>query len=441
MAGSNAIVVGGGAAGVSAAFRLQQAGFSVKLIERDDRVGGRTRSERIDGFIVDVAAGLLPGTYQAVYDLMKDAGLPDMLAPMTSPTAVVRDGTFHYLDLSNMAKSVLGTRLLSVKSKLNFAKVGMKALSMWQALGFEDMSAAAPYDTETIADYARRSLNPELLEYLVNPTEKIMYTLSAEEASVVDFFWCAKCLMSPKAFCVKGGMDQIVTKVAEQLDVAVDTEVLSVTEAGDRVEVRLRDGLGQESAATADVCVIATPARDVPKIDRGLSDASRLYLENLRYSVLTDLHLRLRERPDEKAVLVMIPDSVEPELCGILMDHNKGSDRAPPGKGALSAYFLDRWAQKAYHWSDEEVYARGIEKVERVIPGIKDLVEGYLVKRWDFAATASYPGYYRNLEGFVKGLDFNRRVQLAGDYFSMASVNSAVVSGQLAAQRLISTYK
>jgi oxygen-dependent protoporphyrinogen oxidase len=335
---------------------------------------------------------------------------------------------------------MFNTGLLSAGSKLMLGKVGIKMLGMWGSLGFDNLAKAAPYDTQSIAQYASQSLNPELYDYLVNPTEKIMYTMQGTDASVVDFFWCSKNLMSPTAFCVRGGMDRVVAKVAEQVDVSVGTEVTSVTEIGDKVEVKLHSAGAGESTEIVDFCVIATPARDVPKIDRGLSEASRQYLTKLRYSVLTDLHLRLKRRPDEKAVLIMIPDAVDHDLCGILLDHNKGSDRAPPGKGAISVYFLDSWAQKAYGWSDEEIYRQGMRKVERVIPGIGDLVEGYHVQRWDYSATVSYPGYYKELAKFVDGLDFNRRVQLAGDYFSMASVNTAVMSGQIAAQRLVSRY-
>jgi protoporphyrinogen oxidase len=74
------------------------------------------------------------------------------------------------------------------------------------------------------------------------------------------------------------------------------------------------------------------------------------------------------------------------------------------------------------------------------MPGIESLVEGWHVQRWDYAATVSHPGYYKELAAFVDGLDVERRVQLAGDYFSMASVNTAVTSGRIAAQRLIERY-
>jgi protoporphyrinogen/coproporphyrinogen III oxidase len=410
------------------------------MVERDDRVGGRTRSERIDGFILDTAAGLLPGSYKAFYSLMHDAGLRDALEPMTSPTAVARDGQLHYLDMSNMIGAMLGTKLFGLRAKADLLKIGFKGLSMFGALDFEDLSKAARFDTESIADYARRSLAPELLDYLLNPTEKIMYTINAEQASIVDFFWCAKCLMSPTAYCVKGGMDRIVTQVTQHFPVRTRTEVTAVTETPNGVEVAMLDAEGTQSVAKADICVIATPARDVPGIDRGLSSASRQFLEGLRYSCLNYLHLRLRQRPNERAVLIMIPDSVDPELCGLLLDHNKGSDRVPAGKGGMSVYFLDSWSKQGMAWSDEEIYQRALVKVEQVMPGISALVEGYYVKRWDWAATLSYPGYYKELAGFVAGLDLQRRVQLAGDYFSLASVNTAVTSGKLAADRLAARY-
>lgn len=437
MSAKRAIVIGGGPAGASAAFRLGQAGLQVTLIERDPRVGGRTRSERKDGFIVDVAAGLMPGSYRAVYQLMQDAGLRDALEPMTSPTAVLRDGRLHYLDLAKPLSSMLGTGLFGAAAKLRYAAIGWTAMRMWKTLGFDALSPAAPYDTETLAAYSRRALTPDLYQYLVNPTQKMMYTISGDEASVVDFFWCAKNLMDPKAYCVKGGMDRIVTAVCDHFDVRTGTEALNVREVGDQVEVTLRDGEGRETIERVACCVIATPARDVPKIDAGLSPASRQFLANLEYSKLTDLHLRLRQRPAEKAVLIMVPDVTDPDLAGILLDHNKGSDRAPAGKGAISAYFMHRWATRVYDLSDEDIYRQGIAKIERVMPGLGELVEGYHVQRWDYAATVSYPGYYKELARFVAGLNLERRVQLAGDYFSMASVNTAVTSGEIAARRLL----
>lgn len=51
--GVDAIVVGGGLAGLSAARTLQSAGRDVVLFEAADGVGGRVRTDRVDGFLLD----------------------------------------------------------------------------------------------------------------------------------------------------------------------------------------------------------------------------------------------------------------------------------------------------------------------------------------------------------------------------------------------------
>jgi oxygen-dependent protoporphyrinogen oxidase len=436
----SAVVIGGGAAGASAAFRLKQAGVAVRLIERGDRVGGRTRTEHIDGYIVDVGAGLLPGTYKAVYRLMHDAGLDHLVEALRSPTAFVRGSELNYLDPGHALRDLASTRLLSTRSKFGLLKILLHAPRMWKKLGFENLGLAAPFDIETVSAYASRELGDESLEYLVGPIVKTMYSGSPSEMSVIDFFWCVRNLMSPDAFCIRGGMDRMVAGVADQLDVCVQTEATDVVQEGEMVKVTLRDAAGREAVEEVDCCVIATRARDVPQIYKGLDVAAGQYLGNLEYSQTTDLHLRLRERPSEKAVVIMVPDSADPDVCAILFQHNKGSDRVPAGKGAISIYFHHRFGSETSKLPDNEYFERAIAKVERLLPGVRQIVEGYHVQRWDFTATKSYPGYYQELADFTRRVDFDSRVQLAGDYFAMACVNTAVTSGESAAKRLIGRY-
>lgn len=438
---TKALVIGAGPAGASAAFRLAEAGCEVKLIEREACVGGRTRTIRQNGFIMDIGAGLMPSTYKSVLSLLKDAKADDMLEPMRSPTAIWRDGELHYIEATNMLGSMLKTKLVSLRTKLGMLPAAIDMMRMWKHLDFENLGRSASFDRadESLADYARRVMNQEALDYLVNPMQKLMYVMSAEQASLVDLFWSAKNLFADDAYCVSGGMGRIVDRVTENLDVRLNTEVLSVTEAGNRVDVIMRDSSG-ERVESVDICVIAVPGNKVSAIDRGLSQASRDYLSNLHYSMLTDVHVNLKTRPAERAVLIMVPDSADKDLCGILIDHNKGRDRAPPDKGALSIFLDDAWVRANWHLPDEEVTRLALQKAERIMPGVSAQVESVHVQRWEFAATVSHPGSWAELAKFVDGLDMKRRVQLAGDYFTLASVNGAVTSGELVAKRLIDNY-
>lgn len=57
------VVIGGGLAGISAALTLQDAGESVELYEASDDLGGRVRSDYIDGYILDRGFQLINAGY------------------------------------------------------------------------------------------------------------------------------------------------------------------------------------------------------------------------------------------------------------------------------------------------------------------------------------------------------------------------------------------
>lgn len=57
------VVIGGGLAGLSAALTLQEAGESVELYEASDDLGGRVRSDYIDGYILDRGFQLINAGY------------------------------------------------------------------------------------------------------------------------------------------------------------------------------------------------------------------------------------------------------------------------------------------------------------------------------------------------------------------------------------------
>jgi phytoene dehydrogenase-like protein len=62
----SSVVIGGGLAGLSAALTLQEAGEEVTLYEASDSVGGRVRSDYIDGFILDRGFQLINSGYSEI---------------------------------------------------------------------------------------------------------------------------------------------------------------------------------------------------------------------------------------------------------------------------------------------------------------------------------------------------------------------------------------
>jgi len=50
---SDVIVVGAGLAGLSCAVRLHELGHRIRVFEAADGVGGRVRTDNVDGFLLD----------------------------------------------------------------------------------------------------------------------------------------------------------------------------------------------------------------------------------------------------------------------------------------------------------------------------------------------------------------------------------------------------
>lgn len=62
----SAVVIGGGLAGLSAALTLQEAGEEVELFEASSNVGGRVKSDYLDGFILDRGFQLINAGYPEI---------------------------------------------------------------------------------------------------------------------------------------------------------------------------------------------------------------------------------------------------------------------------------------------------------------------------------------------------------------------------------------
>ncbi len=76
MSARRVVIVGGGFAGLSAAYSLMKRGITPLLLEAEDRVSGRGKGERVDGFSLDMGAFVFTSTYDTAFRLCEELGLP-----------------------------------------------------------------------------------------------------------------------------------------------------------------------------------------------------------------------------------------------------------------------------------------------------------------------------------------------------------------------------
>jgi protoporphyrinogen oxidase len=98
-------IVGGGLAGLVAAYELTRAGNPVTLIEGAQRLGGQIRTESVDGFIIEHGAEGYAAGRRPVNRLVADLGITGRLvSQITTSSAILRGGRLETIPVSEAAR-------------------------------------------------------------------------------------------------------------------------------------------------------------------------------------------------------------------------------------------------------------------------------------------------------------------------------------------------
>ncbi|MEM7160745.1 MAG: NAD(P)/FAD-dependent oxidoreductase [Myxococcota bacterium] len=430
--GPTAIVVGAGIAGLTAAFRLQQAGFAVRVLEAEAVVGGRMSSIEFGGFVMNRAATVLPGSYRAILELAAEVGF-EGLERFDGTIGIVRDGVIHRMRSDHLALDGFRTKLLSWMSKLRLSRLAFDALRIRGKLGHDDISVAAPFDTQTAEEYGARHFNDESREYAIRPVIRGL----APDASIVEFFNASINILGAGFIRYPGGIGFLTEALAQRLSVTTEARVLPVRREGERARVQWEHA-GEVHAADVDACVLAVPSVVAAKLladaDPGLSE---LLSKSLRYTTAFVAHFGLSCAPAEPSMFLMLPKSEDPGMYSLVFDHNLQPDRVPEGKGLLATSWEHDWCEQRLESSDDELIEQMLPSVEALVPEVREHLEFTRVHRWRPGVLRGSPGYCTAIAELVERLEQSGPVQLAGDFFTTSSTDGSVVSAERAVTRLI----
>ena len=157
-------IVGGGIAGLSAAYDLQARGLSVRVLEASARVGGVIATERFDGWVIDGGPDSLLVQKPAAVTLCRELGIADrLLSTLTPRTAfVLRDGRLHaiaegsFLGFPITFGALARSRLFSLAGKARMA-------------GEVIVPRRTVDEDESIGAFVSRRFGREAVDYLADP--------------------------------------------------------------------------------------------------------------------------------------------------------------------------------------------------------------------------------------------------------------------------------
>lgn len=170
------VIVGGGVAGLTVAYRLMKNNYDVTVLEGRSHVGGAMYSVSREGYISEYGPNTILETSPLVTELVEEAGLgPDKIyaSDNAKNRYIVRDGKPVPLPMSPPA--FLKTKLFSMGSKLRLFREPF--IPAWDNT----------YE-ETLSQFVLRRLGREFLDYAINPFVAGVYAGDPETLSVNHAF-------------------------------------------------------------------------------------------------------------------------------------------------------------------------------------------------------------------------------------------------------------
>jgi oxygen-dependent protoporphyrinogen oxidase len=437
MSGQRIAVIGAGMAGMSAAFRLKEAGLEPVVFERDERVGGRIWTAEQGGYLMDLGAAVYLGTYRESIQTIKDVGLSSQLRELPGIGAVPRQGVVHEIDYGRPIRTALTTGVLSTAGKLKAIKLAVLLLRNQRYLGYSDYRDISRIDTESTLEYSRRALSKELEEYGTEPLVRGTWAADDGESSNALMLWSIKNMMAPTVWSLDDGMDALARHIASMVTVRLGHGVTNVTQYDDRAEVTFSPPDGSpEQTETFDGAIIATTAKPALAMFPQMDQNHRELYESARYRGLVTVALGLDRPPTDRATYILIPRVEDPDFIAVIADHIKAVGRAPAGKSMYTLLGSHEYLHRTWDRPDELVLEDALACASRYHGDVASSLEQHRIVRWEEVVPVVDTGRFAMMARFKDRLDLSARVQFASDLDRIPGVNGALVSGMEAAQRV-----
>jgi phytoene dehydrogenase-like protein len=250
------VVVGAGLAGLCCTRRLQREGCNVHLYEATESVGGRLRTDVVDGFRLDRGFQVLMTAFPA---LRKELDVEQLdLQPFDPGALMIWDGALYpFSDPFRKRKNLIQTAFSGIISPRDKLKL-LKLRRLIMGLDLTDVFLLPDCST---ADYLTGfGFSLQFIDNFARPVFGGIFLQRGLETSARMFGFIFKMLMEGAAAVPAGGMNAIPRQISG--DLAENTlhlarPVVGLLRDRDRVTgIVLADG----SEVPADVVVVATPA-------------------------------------------------------------------------------------------------------------------------------------------------------------------------------------
>jgi protoporphyrinogen/coproporphyrinogen III oxidase len=441
------VVIGGGIAGLSAAWKLRHR--DVLLLEAADRLGGRLRSDPRGDYWLNYGAHLFPAPGTLVDSMARDCGLETV--PVTGSMMGLAVGS----TLLNRGRvETYPFRLpLSVRERLAFATAGLKvqrAVARYQRL-----TRPAPGDTP--ADLRARVLAFEddrtFADFLgdLPPAVNEIFSCAARRATAEPSELSAGCGIGLFAL-VWGGKDTLIARNLRggtgRLPAALGRELAERARTGCHVSALRPNGEDllvdyRDQTVRARHVIVAAQAPFAAPLVAPIAGPAAAALEQLTYGAFLSVAVETNETgamPWDDVYAMATPGRAF-DMFTNQAQVLRGDGERRPG-GSLMLFTGGSPATALMRERDDTITQRFLADLHDLYPQTRGFISGATVHRWELGNVYARPGRHRLQAPLEGALGTHGNLHLAGDYFAeLGNMEAAARTGAVAAERVEATLR
>ncbi len=411
------VIIGGGLAGLTCAARLVRQRIAVTVLEATDRIGGRVRTDRVDGFTLDHGFQVLLTAYPTCRKYLDYEKLrlrpfePGALVRYRHAFATLGDPWRRPFQALRTACSPVGT----FGDKLRIAMLRRAA-----SKGSLEELYRRPATT-TIERLRRDGFSPRFIDHFFRPFLGGVYldptlTVSSRMLEFVFRMFACGDIAVPAE-----GMDAIPRQLAELLPRGT-LRLRETVETLSGQTVRLTDG----SIVEASSIVVATESCAAARL-LGAPDLDTPWFATTTHYFAAD------QSPDARRMLILAGDETSPDQVDAISTVSVMSDIAP------------EYAPQNQTLISVSTFRSSGAGADRALPSIVQQLEGWFgasVRNWRHLRTYEVPFALPRMTLDAKpSVQARGGVIVCGDHRETPSIEGAMHSGEIAAELVMETLK